>query len=201
MVSEASPSVDEQQQQLLDEYVSLLCKWNKAYNLTAIRNADEIQTKHIADSLSVNSFLQGDNIIDVGTGAGLPGIPLAILNRDKHFTLLDSSGKKIRFIRQAVQVLNLNNVEAVHSRCEEYRPEKLFDSVISRAFASIYAMLAGTEHLLAARGRFLAMKGLTPESELEQLPKDISLVRIHSVDVPGLDAARCLVELKKATTD
>ena len=184
--------------QQLDDYVSLLCKWNKAYNLTAISNPKDIQLKHIADSLSISSFLHGEKIIDVGTGGGLPGIPLAITHPDKEFTLLDSNNKKIRFLHQVIQQLELKNVTAVHSRCEDFAPEYCFDSVISRAFASIYDMLRSCRHLICDGGRFLAMKGQQPSDELQQLPSEFKLDKVHMLNVPGLKAARCLVVIKPA---
>jgi 16S rRNA (guanine527-N7)-methyltransferase len=186
-----------EQQSYLENYIALLQKWNKAYNLTAIDTNEAIQTKHIDDSLAIGPFLHGENIIDIGTGAGLPGIPLAIILPDKHFTLLDSNGKKIRFLKQAIQQLGLKNVEAVHSRVEDYQPpESCFSSVISRAFASIYDMLQLSKHLVCADGRFLAMKGVQPNKELQQLPAGFALECIHNLTVAGLDAERCLVEIK-----
>lgn len=185
-----------EQHSKLNDYVALLQKWGKVYNLTAIIDPDEIAIKHIADSLAVSPFLCGQTIVDVGTGAGLPGIPLAITNPDKQFTLLDSNGKKVRFLKQVIQQLALKNVAAVHSRVEDFQPSVGFDSVISRAFSSIYDMLHTTRHLICADGRFLAMKGMQPSEELQQLPAGFSLECIHGLTVAGLDAERCLVELK-----
>jgi 16S rRNA (guanine527-N7)-methyltransferase len=172
-------------------------KWNKAYNLTAITDPQEMLSKHIDDSLVVNPFLQGSQIIDVGTGAGLPGIPLAIVNPDKLFTLLDSNGKKIRFIQQAITILKLTNVTAVHARVEDFKSETRFDSVLSRAFASIYDMLTLTQHLINDNGVFLAMKGTVPTDELNQLPAGFKVENIQPLCVPGLKAERCLVVIKK----
>lgn len=180
------------------QYIDLLLKWNKAYNLTAITDPDEIASKHIADSLIISPFLNGNKIIDIGTGAGLPGIPLAIVNPDKHFTLLDSNGKKIRFLKHVKQQLGLNNVTPVQARVEQFQPEQCFSSVLSRAFASICDMLRGSEHLACADGRFLAMKGAEPTEELEQLPAGFTLEHIHPLSVTGLRAERCLVEIKKS---
>lgn len=181
----------------IQHYIALLLKWNKAYNLTAITAPDEIASKHIADSLIISPFLKGNEIIDIGTGAGLPGIPLAIVNPDKHFTLLDSNGKKIRFLKHVKQQLGLNNVSPVHSRVENFQAEQCFSSVLSRAFASICDMLRGSEHLVCADGRFLAMKGAKPTEELQQLPAGFALEHIHPLTVTGLNAERCLVEIKK----
>lgn len=170
-----------EQQALLGAYLDLLHKWNQAYNLTSVRTRDEMQVKHIADSLAVSPYLHGQRLIDVGTGAGLPGIPLAIMHPDKQFTLLDSNSKKTRFLKQAKQQLELQNVEIVHSRVEDYQPEQGFDTVISRAFASICDMLRGSQHLACDNGRFLAMKGVPPTEELQQLPAGFSLDTVHSL--------------------
>jgi 16S rRNA (guanine527-N7)-methyltransferase len=186
------------QQALLSAYLDILHKWNKTYNLTSVRARDEMQVKHINDSLAVTPHLHGQRIIDVGTGAGLPGIPLAIMNPDKHFTLLDSSSKKTRFLKQAKQALELENIEIVQSRVEEFQPAQGFDSVISRAFASIDDMLHGAQHLVCANGRFLAMKGVPPTKELQQLPAGFELDTVHTLEVAGLDAERCLVVIKKS---
>lgn len=188
---------NEDQTKKIQQYIDLLLKWNKVYNLTAITSPEEMSSKHIADSLAISPFLQGNMIIDVGTGAGLPGIPLAIVNPDKQFTLLDSNGKKVRFLKEVKQQLGLHNVTPIHSRVAEFQPEQAFSSVLSRAFASICDMLRGSEHLACAGGRFLAMKGTTPTEELQQLPAGFTLEHIHILDVPGLNAERCLVDIKK----
>lgn len=184
-------------QSQIAQYIELLLKWNKAYNLTAITDPAEISSKHIADSLAISPYLMGECIIDIGTGAGLPGIPLAIMHPDKQFTLLDSNGKKIRFLKQVKQQLDLTNVIPVHSRVENFQPEGCYSSVLSRAFASICDMLRASEHLACADGRFLAMKGTSPKEELQQLPAGFTLEQVHILDVPGLNAERCLVEIKK----
>ncbi|HEY0635260.1 MAG TPA: 16S rRNA (guanine(527)-N(7))-methyltransferase RsmG, partial [Gammaproteobacteria bacterium] len=149
---------------LLD-YIALLTKWNQAYNLTAVRDPGEMVTRHLLDSLAVAPHLTGTRIIDVGTGAGLPGIPLAILFPDRHFVLLDSNGKKTRFLVQAKASLGLDNVTVVHSRVEEYRPLEPFDTVIARAFAALTEIVSLCEHLIATGGEVLAMKGSATEAE------------------------------------
>jgi 16S rRNA (guanine527-N7)-methyltransferase len=179
---------------MMDTYLQLLEKWNKVYNLTAIRDPKDMMTLHIQDSLSIGPYLHGSRIIDVGTGAGLPGIPLAITYPDKHFTLLDSNGKKTRFLTHVQHTLGLKNVTVVHSRVEKFRPTEGFDSILSRAFASLSDMLAMTDHLCAIGGRFLAMKGQYTETEL---PAHIRLIGVYPLHVPGLDAQRNLVILEK----
>ena len=178
-------------------YVELLARWNQAYNLTAIRDPGEMLTKHLLDSLAVLPFVAAGPCADVGTGAGLPGIPLAIARPEIRFTLLDSNGKKTRFVTQAVAELKLSNVEVVQARSEAWRPPALFSQVLSRAFASLqdFAKLAGG--LAAPGGRLLAMKGARPDEEIAALPTGFRLLAVHSLKVPGLDAERCLVELEK----
>lgn len=177
--------------------VGLLDKWNKAYNLTSVRNPKDMLTRHIMDSLAVREYLQGQRFIDVGTGPGLPGLPLAIAEPDKEFVLLDSLGKRIRFIRQVCHELKLTNVIAVQARVEDYQDEKQFDGVISRAFASLNDMLSWCEHLPAENGRFYALKGLYPQDELEQLPGQYKIESIEQIKVPGIDASRHIVIISK----
>jgi 16S rRNA (guanine527-N7)-methyltransferase len=177
-------------------YIRLLTKWNKAYNLTAVRDPLEMVTRHIFDSLSAADYLRGEQILDAGTGAGLPGIPLALLFPVRQFTLLDSNGKKIRFVQQAAGELAISNVYPVHSRVEDFVPEQLFDTVISRAFTSLTEFIAGCGHLLGPGGRLLAMKGKLPEQELAGLPDDWRATLIEPVSVPGLAAERHMIVLE-----
>ncbi|HFD3889317.1 16S rRNA (guanine(527)-N(7))-methyltransferase RsmG [Serratia nevei] len=187
---------DQQKQQLLG-YVGMLDKWNKAYNLTSVRDPQQMLVRHILDSIVVNPHLQGSRFIDVGTGPGLPGIPLAIVRPDAHFTLLDSLGKRVRFLRQVQHELGLNNIEPVQSRVEEFPAEPPFDGVISRAFASLQDMLSWCHHLPAkGLGRFYALKGVRPDEELTQLPAGVSLESIVRLQVPELEGERHLVILK-----
>ncbi|CAH0532191.1 Ribosomal RNA small subunit methyltransferase G [Vibrio stylophorae] len=187
----------EQRQQLLG-LVGQLDKWNKAYNLTSVRDPADMLVKHILDSIVVSPYLSGcQRIIDVGTGPGLPGLPLAIMNPDKEFVLLDSLGKRIRFIRQVLHTLGIKNVTAIQSRVEEYQPEVKFDGVLSRAFASITDMLNWCHHLPAEHGVFFALKGLYPEEELNQLPDWAKVQTIHRLQVPELEGERHLVVLTK----
>lgn len=190
----------QQQQQLLD-YVRLLHKWNKAYNLTSVRHPDEMVVKHILDSLVVSPHLKGQQFIDVGTGPGLPGIPLAIANPDKQFTLLDSLGKRIRFIRQVLHELGLTNVTPVQSRVEDFTPEHGFDAVLSRAFASMSDMVSWCHHLPHAQGCFYALKGQVDQQEIDALPTDCSVTDIKALKVPGLEGARHLVILRAKSNE
>ncbi len=188
-----------QQQQQLVEYLLLFEKWNKAYNLSAVREREAMVSRHLLDSLVVLPHLQGKRFIDVGTGGGLPGIPLAIMKPDCHFTLLDSNGKKTRFLFQVKTALKLDNVEVENRRVESFQPSPLFDGVISRAFASLYDMVTGCAQLLAPAGRFWALKGVYPETELSELPKHYTVEACHRLDVPGCDGERHLLEISRQT--
>jgi len=183
----------------LVQLVELLTKWNKAYNLTSVRDPSQMLVKHIMDSIVVSPHLQGNSFIDVGTGPGLPGLPLAILNPEKRFVLLDSLGKRMRFIRQAILSLGLKNVEIVQSRVEEYQPEVGFDCVLSRAFASLEDMLSWCHHLPNESGHFLALKGQYPESEVINLDSKFEFIESVTLQVPQLDGERCLVKVKRVS--
>lgn len=179
-------------------YVELLDKWNKTYNLTSVRDPQEMLIKHIMDSLVVGRHLTGDNFIDVGTGPGLPGIPLAILYPERNFVLLDSLGKRITFLRQVVYQLKLTNVQPVQSRVEKFQPDTPFDGVLSRAFSSLQDMVQWCHHLIAVeQGRFYALKGQYPTDEINELPEHVELVTSISLQVPQLAGERHLIELKK----
>ncbi len=182
------------QQKLLD-YLQLLQKWNKVYNLTAIRQADQMVSYHLLDSLAVLPHLWPGSWLDVGCGAGLPGVVLAIVRPDWRFTLLDSNSKKTSFVQQAVIELGLANISVYCGRVEEFLAHEKFDGIISRAFAETADFVQLTRHLLAEKGRWAAMKG-TPDQELQRLPGDVVVEQIIPLQVPGLDAARCLVVLK-----
>ncbi|WFC14172.1 16S rRNA (guanine(527)-N(7))-methyltransferase RsmG [Aeromonas salmonicida] len=196
LLMQAGIVITDTQKTQLVQLVELLHKWNKAYNLTSVRDPDAMLVKHILDSLVVSPHLHGERFIDVGTGPGLPGLPLAIINPDKQFVLLDSLGKRINFIRQVIQELGLTNVTPVKSRVEEYQPDVGFDCVLSRAFASLEDMLSWCHHLPSEQGRFLALKGQYPEQELAQLPANIRLVACHELRVPELEGERHLLEFK-----
>ncbi|MCL1039823.1 16S rRNA (guanine(527)-N(7))-methyltransferase RsmG [Shewanella submarina] len=189
-------ATDKQKQQLLD-FVALLNKWNKAYNLTSVRDPEQMLVRHILDSLVVSPHLQGDRFIDVGTGPGLPGIPLAILNPDKTFVLLDSLGKRIRFQKQVQFELGLDNIVPTESRVEAYQPELRFDGVLSRAFASVDDMLNWCHHLPAENGVFYALKGQLADDEMASIPAGFELKDTIALQVPALDEQRHLLKIVK----
>jgi 16S rRNA (guanine527-N7)-methyltransferase len=186
-------SVDEQKVDQLLGFVKLIEKWNKAYNLTAIKDKPNMVRLHLLDSLTVIPYLEGNRIIDIGTGAGLPGIPLAICLPTLSFTLLDSNAKKTRFVQQAVLELGLTNVQTIHSRAEGFQPQQPFDTVLTRAFAELTDIIAITRHLSAKNGLLLAMKGHCPEQELAKVKSSNSVIPVR---IPGVEAERNLVLIK-----
>ncbi|AMX03937.1 16S rRNA (guanine(527)-N(7))-methyltransferase RsmG [Microbulbifer thermotolerans] len=188
-----------QQDQLL-QYLALFARWNAAYNLSAIRDPQQMLERHIIDSLSVVDLCGEGPLIDVGSGGGLPGIPLAIAHPERPVTLLDSNGKKTRFLFQVACALPLPNVQVVNKRVEAFAPEEKFAAVVSRAFASIADMVLVSEHLLSSEGRFYAMKGKLPEDELSGLPKGIKVEQVRPLSVPGCDADRHLIVLRREAT-
>ncbi|MEL4282961.1 MULTISPECIES: 16S rRNA (guanine(527)-N(7))-methyltransferase RsmG [Shewanella] len=190
------PATAEQKKQLLD-FVGMLNKWNKAYNLTSVRDPEAMLVRHIMDSLVVSSHLQGERFIDVGTGPGLPGIPLAIMNPDKTFVLLDSLGKRIRFQKQVAFELGIHNISSIESRVEAYQPEQKFDGVLSRAFASIHDMLTWCHHLPAEHGQFYALKGQLSDEEMQQIPAGFVVTETIELQVPRLDEQRHLLKIIK----
>lgn len=200
-ILEASTTLDitvtEQQSAALIGYLELLIKWNKAYNLTAIRDPEEMFTKHILDSLSITKYITGNTILDVGTGPGLPGIPMAIMFPKKHFSLLDSNGKKTRFLVQAQLSLALANVEIFNVRVENLPDNKVFDQIMSRAFTALDNMVNLCKHLLTEKGQFLAMKGLVPEEEIQKLDANFQVKNIASLTVPGCFEQRHLITIEK----
>jgi len=189
----------EQREQLL-AYLALLIKWNKAYNLTAVRDPDEMVSRHLLDSLSVVPYVveAGDNWLDVGSGGGMPGIPLAILFPERQFTLLDSNGKKTRFLTQVKLELKLANLQVIHSRVEEFQPEQPFSGICSRAFSSLEDFSNWTRHLGDVNTQWLAMKGVHPDDELQALPADFSLTATHVLKVPGCQGQRHLLILRRS---
>jgi len=188
---EVTPEV---QQKMLD-YLALLQKWNKVYSLTAIRQPEQMVSHHLLDSLAVLPHLWPSRWLDVGSGAGLPGLVLALMRPEWAFTLLDSNSKKTSFVQQAVIELGLRNVSVCCARVEDWQPEEKFDGIISRAFAEVAQFTTLTRHLLTQDGGWVAMKG-APDQELERLPLGIAVQRVIPLQVPSLDAARCLVLLK-----
>ena len=185
----------------LAAYLALLERWNRAYNLTAVREPEAMVVRHLLDSLSILPWLEGPRVLDVGSGAGLPGIPLAIARPDYEFCLLDSNGKRTRFLTQATAELRLPNVSVVRSRVEDYRPVTLFNSVVSRAFATLAELVADAGRQCAPTGRLLAMKGVFPDDELARLPSAYRLVGVYPLQVPYLDAERHLVHLAPVSQD
>lgn len=181
----------------LDAYLDLLLKWNKAYNLTAVRDREGMEVRHVQDSLAILPHLRGTTVLDVGTGAGLPGLVLAIADPGRRYTVLDANGKKVRFCEHVIDALGLDNTEAVRARVEDYRPSAPFDTVVSRAFASVREFVDTAGHLCAPGGRLLAMKGAYPTEELEGLPEGWRVEAVHRLDVPGLEAERHLVVLAR----
>ena len=189
---------DTQQQQLMD-FLALLIKWNRAYNLTAVRDPLEMVGRHLLDSLAVLPHLRGKRCLDMGCGPGLPGIPLAILRPDMDFVLLDSNGKKIRFVRQACLELGLANVSDVQQRVEEYRSEAGFDCLVARAFTDLSRMLALSAHLRSPDGLLLAMKADKAEQEMARVDDSFSC-RIIPLQVPYTQGSRCLIAVEGSGT-
>ncbi|HCB1500533.1 16S rRNA m(7)G-527 methyltransferase [Klebsiella oxytoca] len=196
LLAEAGISLTDHQKNQLVAYVGMLDKWNKAYNLTSVRDPNEMLVRHILDSIIVAPHIKGTRFIDVGTGPGLPGIPLAIVRPESHFTLLDSLGKRIRFLRQVQHELKLDNVTPVQSRVEAFSGEPLFDGVISRAFASLSDMVSWCHHLPAKNGHFYALKGLVQEDEMANLPQGYVVNEIIELHVPQLEGERHLVVIQ-----
>ncbi len=169
--------------------------WNQRMNLTAIREREAQVSKHLLDSLSVHPYLRGTRIADIGTGAGFPGLPLALVNPEREFTLLDSTAKKLRFVEHAAIQMSLTNVTTVHARAEDYKPKERFDSILSRAVGPIENFVNWCGHLCVSGGRLLAMKGRFPEAELEALPNGWKVAEVHRLVIPTLDEERHLVEI------
>jgi len=186
--------ITEQQQHKLLAFLVGLAKWNKAYNLTSVRDPAQMLIRHIFDSMVVAEHLPSGRYIDVGTGPGLPAIPLSILMPESQFTLLDSLGKRVRFQKQMAHEIGLENICSMQSRVELFQPEQPFDGILSRAFASINDMLNWCQHLGPT---FYAMKGQLPESELAQMPEGFAVAQIHTLSVPQLDEARHLIVINK----
>jgi 16S rRNA (guanine527-N7)-methyltransferase len=196
-IKELGINVSPDAQQKLLIYLALLQKWNKVYNLTAIREPRQMVSNHLLDSLAVLPYLWPGKWLDVGCGAGLPGIILAIMQPNWSLTLLDSNSKKTSFVQQAIIDLGLSNVEVRCERVEAWQNIEKFDGIISRAFAETADFVSLTQHLLKTSGRWVAMKGL-PEQELSRLPEHVEVEKIISLKIPKLEAARCLVILRES---
>jgi 16S rRNA (guanine527-N7)-methyltransferase len=189
-------SLDAPTQQRLLDYLALMQKWNKVYNLTAVREPEKMLPLHLLDSLAVMPYVEGKRLIDVGTGPGLPGIPLALANPTLDVTLLDSNHKKTGFLRQACLELGLGNASVVCDRVEAWRPDERYDTVISRAFSDLAEFVNLARHLCRDEGKMLAMKGVYPHEEISRLPAQVTLQRVVPLTVPGLAAERHLVEMR-----
>jgi 16S rRNA (guanine527-N7)-methyltransferase len=183
---------------LLLRLVDELEAGNAQFNLTAIRDRPGMLRKHVLDSLSLQPYLRGGRVADIGTGAGFPGLPLAIVNPRRHFVLVEATGKKARFVEQTAGRLEVDNVQVVQARAETYRPFELFDTVVARALSSLADFAAYAGHLCAPNGRLLAMKGKRPDEEISALPKTFRVLAVHRLKVPGLDDERHLVEFSPA---
>lgn len=177
-------------------YLALLDKWNRVYNLTAVRDTERMVSHHLLDSLAAVPFFQGESVLDVGSGGGLPGIPLAIARPEVRVTLIDSIAKKTAFLLQAKAELGLGNLDVVTGRVEDYRPAEGFDVITSRAFSDLREFVSLTRHLLKPGGCWLAMKGLYPNEEIAQLPPGVKVGADYELVVPGLDATRHLIVLE-----
>ncbi|MFT6087767.1 MAG: 16S rRNA (guanine527-N7)-methyltransferase [Glaciecola sp.] len=189
--------VSQLQKQQLINYILLMNKWNKAYNLTSVRDPQDMLIKHIFDSIVISPHLQGNHFADVGTGAGLPGIPLAIMNPNKTFLLIDSLGKRIRFIKQSLYELKIGNVTAMQTRVEDVVLEKPLDGVLSRAFASLKDMLHWCQSLTDENGLFLALKGQVNQLELDEIPTGFKVVDCVNLAIPNFKGERHLIKVKK----
>lgn len=186
--------IPESVQEQLIQYVQLMQKWNKAYNLTAIKDQDQMVIRHILDSLSISPYIKNSPVLDIGTGAGLPGIPLALTMPDKKFILLDSNSKKIHFLTQVKIELAIENIEIIHSRIEDFRPQEKVEIVTCRAFAALNTILDRTQHLVTSTTRVLAMKA---RQEQVDLPAGFEQLNDHALNVPWLEEERRLVEIYK----
>ena len=190
-------ALDAVQAAALMRLLTELREWNTRFNLTAIREPVDMVDKHLLDSLSIQPYLHGRRIADIGTGAGFPGLPLAVVNPRRQFTLIEATGKKVQFVRHAIEALRIENVEIVQARAETWRPLAPFDSVIARALGKLADFIRVAVHLCARDGRMLAMKGREPTAEIEALPPGWRVRAVHELKVPGLVAARCVVEIAR----
>ena len=194
-IKQLNLNIDEEKQELLLRYLEQLAKWNKAYNLSGIKDPGSMLTLHLLDSLSILPFISETSVLDVGTGAGLPGIPIAICKPKTEISLLDSNGKKARFLFQAITQLSLKNTEVINNRVENYQSPKSVDIVVSRAYSSLAQFISQTRHLLGEKSKLLAMKGHYPQTEIDALPEGFKLLEVHKLHIPGEAGARHLLEI------
>jgi 16S rRNA (guanine527-N7)-methyltransferase len=197
-IADLGLELDREVRARLLQHLELVAKWNRVHNLTAVRDAERAVSVHLLDSLAVIPYLSGQRLLDAGSGAGFPGIPIALAKPELHVELLDSSHKKCAFLRQAVAELRLANASVVCERLESWRPNRQFDCIVSRALAEIAEVLALTAHLLAPGGMIAAMKGVHPFEELGRLPPGFRVRQVHALSVPGLGAERHLVLIERA---
>jgi len=190
--------VTTEQANTLLQYLELILKWNKAFNLTAIRQPKDMLVKHLIDSLAIAPYISGKNILDVGTGAGLPGIPMAILFPNKQFSLMDSNGKKTRFLTQSKIELGLSNINIINARVEDIKEDLLYDQIMSRAFTALDNMVGLCAHLLKADGQFLAMKGLELKDELQSILPPFKVEKSVQLNVPGCEEQRHLIIIARS---
>lgn len=188
--------VPDQSIDLLLQYIELLSRWNQTYNLTAIKDLKDMVPLHLLDSLSISTYLQGDSVLDVGTGAGLPGIPLAIVHPEKHFVLVDSNSKKTRFVTQAIAELGLKNIEVKQSRLDAFQPKRPIDCVTARAFAALSDILVPVSDFCPTGARLLAMKGHIPEAEIQNLGLSEERLTVYPLQIPFVNAERNLIEIR-----
>jgi 16S rRNA (guanine527-N7)-methyltransferase len=195
---EMGVALDGAQAEAMLRLIAELREWNRRINLTAITGPADMVDKHLLDSLSVQPHLHGRRVADIGTGAGFPGLPLAIVNPRRSFALIEATGKKCLFVRHAVELLGIDNVEVIQARAESWKPKALFDCVIARALGKLADFVRVAGHLCARDGRMLAMKGRHPTAEMHALPAGWRVLALHDLSVPGLAAERCVVELGRA---
>ena len=187
------PHIYQDKAGVFEQFLDLLIHWNKTYNLTAIRNKEDMIALHLLDSLAIIPYIKGPKVIDVGTGAGFPGIPLAICLPQLEFTLVDSNGKRIQFLHTVKHHLNLSNINIWQGRIEQYQPDAGFDTITSRAFSKLSHFITLTHPLCVTNGQWCAMKGQVPAEELQGLSYPYE---IHRYDIPGQDVARCCIIIK-----
>lgn len=196
-LAENNLNVEAAAQEKLLIFLNLMQTWNRVYNLTTITEPRDMVYLHLVDSLVVQPYLHGKKMLDIGTGAGLPGIPLAIINPQRQWVLLDKNNKKIRFLTQVIAELGLHNVKAVHERGQDFQPELCFDSILSRAFGTLKMFVETTQHLLCEQGVLIAMKGKHPQEELNTLPDLFKVKNISRLEINGINVERHIVCLTK----
>ncbi|MBL4819833.1 MAG: 16S rRNA (guanine(527)-N(7))-methyltransferase RsmG [Gammaproteobacteria bacterium] len=194
-LDELGLKITPEQVDMLLSFLEVLGKWNKKFNLSGIKKPSEMISRHLLDCLAVSPYIEGSVILDVGSGGGLPGIPLAILHPDKHFILLDSNGKKTRFLFQVKLALGLDNITIENKRIEDYQCTEQIDIVMSRAFSSLAKLVQSCASVAGENSKLLAMKGIYPTTEIEELPEGIKISRAIELTIPGIEGVRHLIEI------